>query len=125
MQSFTGPPLSFLRVVLALFAVTTVSLVACQDMSATQQEPDQTTIEAQATNEAAPKPAPEATDQALTEDSDVAAEDDAIDYEESPHLDNRQTVTIEAKWQRLGKNQIWINHEDKQVMVRGLSLIHI
>ena len=119
MPSFIGPPRSLLRVVAAIFAVTAISLVACEDMSATQQPPAQPTNDAQVISEAATKPNAEATDQAPTDDLDSASEDDAIDYEESPHLDNTQTVTIEAKWKRLGRNQIWINHEDKQVMVRG------
>ena len=108
-----------MRIAVALFAITAVSLVACEDMPATQEVPAQPATETQATSEAATKPKTEATAQTPTDDLDSALEDDAIDYEESPHLDNRQTVTIEAKWKRLGKNQIWINHEDKQVMVRG------
>ena len=119
MPSFIGPPLSLLRFFAAIFAVMTISLVACEVKSATQQPPAQPTNEAQVTNEAATKPNTEATDQTPTEDLDSGTEDEAIDYEESPHLDNTQTLTIEAKWKRLGKNQIWINHEDKQVMVRG------
>jgi len=120
MPSFTGPLLSLLRVFAAIFAVMTISFVACEDISATQQQaPTQPTNEAQVTSEAATKPNTEATDQTPIDDLDSATEDDAIDYEESPHLDNTQTVTIEAKWKRLGKNQIWINHQDKQVMVRG------
>ena len=115
MRSLPGHPL-LLHTVLALLAV---SLAACEDVSAIQQQSSQPKIESQSTEEATTKPKTEVTEDVAPVDSDSTAEDDAIDYEQSPHLDNRQTITIEAKWKRLGKNQIWIDHEDKQVMVRG------
>ena len=115
MRSLPGHPL-LLHTVLALLAV---SLAACEDVSAIQQQSSQPKIESQSTEEATTKPKTEVTEDVAPVDSDSTAKDDAIDYEQSPHLDNRQTITIEAKWKRLGKNQIWINHEDKQVMVRG------
>lgn len=113
MPSFSGHARSFLRTFVALSAMAMLSLVACEQTSATQEPP------AQATGETATEAQAETTDETPTDDPDSTAAADAIDYEESPHLDNEQTVTIEAKWKRLGKNQIWINHEDKQVMVRG------
>lgn len=121
MPSFFGHSLSLLRIVVALPAITMFLLVACEETSAAQEPPVQEANETQLTGEAATnaETKAETTDETPNDDLDSTAEDDAIDYEESPHLDNKQTVTIEAKWKRLGKNQIWINHEDKQVMVRG------
>ena len=97
MPSSTGHQLSFLRIVAAFLVITVISLVSCGDISTAQEQPAE----------------------AATDKSDSTTEDAPIDFEESPHLDDRQTVKIEAKWKRLGENQIWINHEDKQVMVRG------
>jgi len=109
-----------LRLVVVSFAIAVVSLVACEDASSTQEQPAQPATEAASTNAAASSPAAaDLTNETLTDDADSTSEDDMIDYEDSPHLDNRQTITIEDKWKRLGKNQIWINHEEKRVMVRG------
>ena len=119
MPLITRHLLSFLRVAMLLFAITAASLLANEDVSSAQQPPADAATEAQAPSEPATKPKAEPTDETPTDDSDSTAEDDTIDYDQSPHLDNAQTVTIEDKWKRLGKNQIWINHEDKQVMVRG------
>jgi hypothetical protein len=115
MRSFTEHPISLLHRLAVFFATTTISLAACEDLSAIQESPAQPATEAQTTSERAAKRDTETP----IDESDLAADDDAIDFEESPHLDNKQTITIEAKWKRLGRNQIWINHEDKQVMVRG------
>jgi len=115
MPLFPRHPLSFLRILVTLLAITSVTLVTCKSVSATQESPVQPATESETTT----KPDSAPTDATSIDDSAAGAEDDAIDFEESPHLDNRQTFTIEEKWKRLGKNQIWINHEDKQVMVRG------
>ena len=44
---------------------------------------------------------------------------------DSPELDNEQTIEIAEGWKRLGKNQIWINHTTKQVMVRGRICLRV
>ena len=55
-----------------------------------------------------------------TSTSDTESLDEALDFEESPpHLDNTQTIKIDESWKRLGQNQIWVNTQAKQVMVRG------
>ena len=112
MKSSVANPISAhgIYCMLALLAFTLVVLLGCEPAH-TQQTPDTTT---KSDSVAVPDVTTGLPDPPAEEE-----EPEEIDFEESPHLDNKQTITIEAKWKRLGKNQIWINHEDKQVMVRG------
>jgi hypothetical protein len=114
-----GHSLSFLRTLVALLTITALSLTAPASASAKPQQPDQPSKESLPTKEASTAPQTKAFDQAQSEASDQIAQNNVPNDDEAPHLDNKQTITIAAKWKRLGKNQIWINHEDKQVMVRG------
>ncbi len=105
--SLTGYPLSLMRFAILITTISMAVQMACSPAQA-QQSPPTKVVESPGNAVESPGNAVEA-----------SANDENIDFEDAPHLDNRQTVTIEAKWKRLGKNQIWINHEDKQVMVRG------
>ena len=98
--SLTGYPLSLMRFAILITTLSMAVQMACSPAQAQQTPPTKA-------------------DEASGNVVEAPGNDENIDFEDSPHLDNRQTVTIEAKWKRLGKNQIWINHEDKQVMVRG------
>lgn len=114
-----GHPMSSLRIFLAVLTATCVSLATCADVSALQQKSSTANIESQPAENAPAEPQTKATDQLPPADSDPTSAGDTNNYEQAPHLDNKQTITIDAKWKRLGKHQIWINHQDKQVMVRG------
>ncbi len=93
--------------VLFLFVFVAIATAAILDNSCAFAQQDSKTADATAV------------DQDTVPSVDTDANGQEIDFEEAPHLNNTQSLVIEDKWKRLGKNQIWINHTDKQVMVRG------
>lgn len=87
------------------------------------QQPVDPPVQSPATSQSQPKEAASQsgstakpqTDENKTGNQTEIAEPTSVQYVDT----NQQSITIDKAWKRLGKNQIWINQESKQVMVRG------